>query len=227
MITLLLLLGAPGSGKGTFTSEFVRATGCNRFSTGECFRSVMNDPSHPFYEAVRARMDEADFVPDGLTLKVVRGHLAKYAEGTTVLMDGFPRTRVQAEALDEPDTTMKIGGIFFLDVPESELAQRLLGRRLCLVCGGIYHQDLRPPNDEELCDTCRVPLTRRYDDTAEWIPKRIGAFAERTAPVVEYYDRQERLIRIDGTLPPSEAVAFAKAHLQAGDTPGNTPGEEN
>jgi len=214
MITLLLLLGAPGSGKGTFTSEFVRATGCSRFSTGECFRSVMNDPSHPFYEAVRARMDEADFVPDDLTLKVVRGQLAKYAKGTTILMDGFPRTRVQAEALDELDATLQIGGIFFLDVPESELAQRLLGRRLCLVCGSIYHQELRPPKADELCDTCRIPLTRRYDDTAEWIPKRIGAFAERTAPVVDYYERQDRLIRVDGTLAPQDAVAFARSHLQ-------------
>jgi len=220
MITLLLLLGAPGSGKGTFTSEFVRATGCSRFSTGDCFRTVMNDPSHPFYQAVRARMDEADFVPDDLTLKVVRGQLAQYAAGTTVLMDGFPRTRGQAEALDQPEpveanAALQIGGIFFLEVPESELAQRLLGRRLCLVCGDIYHLDLRPPKDGVLCDTCRIPLTRRYDDTEEWIPKRIAAFTERTAPVVDYYERQGRLIRIDGTVPPAQSVASAMQHLGA------------
>lgn len=214
MISLYLLLGAPGSGKGTFTSEFVRQTGCSRFSTGECFRSVMNDPSHPFYEAIRDRMDQADYVPDDLTMAVVRGHLSGLADGTRVLTDGFPRTLAQARILDEQEgEDWSVAAVFSLEVPASELANRLRGRRVCMVCGDIYHLELRPPRNPELCDSCGVPLTQRYDDTEVWIPKRLAAYKERSRPLVEYYNSDGRIIPIDGTLSPDRAVALAKAKL--------------
>jgi adenylate kinase len=206
----LVLVGPPGAGKGT-QAEFIAAhLSVPKISTGDIFRANVSRGTPLGVEAKRY-MDAGKLVPDEVTINMVRDRLAEPDAGEGFLLDGFPRTTPQAAAFDKllADLGTALDLIMELVVDDDEVIRRLSGRRTCRGCGKIWHVEFDAPSREGVCDRCGSELFQRDDDTAETIAKRLIEYSEKTAPLVDYYGAQGKLVGIDATGPVEDVTVRA------------------
>ncbi|MDA3936496.1 MAG: adenylate kinase [Actinomycetota bacterium] len=207
----IVLLGAPGAGKGTQAAKIVEAWGFPHISTGDILRKAVADATPLGLEAKRY-MDAGDLVPDPVVIGLVKGRLADDDAGKGFILDGFPRTAVQAEVLDgELDSMGKsIDAAILVAVDSKVLVDRLTARRTCRGCGKIYNLQNNAPAKVEVCDACGGELYLRDDDTVETVSNRLNVYELSTAPLVDYYRDKGVLKEIDGDRPVDDV--FADVH---------------
>jgi adenylate kinase len=200
MSKIIVLMGAPGAGKGTQARLLQERLGLPQISTGDIFRA-MKQAQTPLAEQLRATLASGALVPDDLTIRVVEERTAQADCRDGYVLDGFPRTTAQAEMLERLAAAQGHGILAVLvDVPFDILERRVTGRLSCPVCGEIYNVYFKPPAHDEVCDLHPdVKLVRRTDDNAETIKARLSTYDRETRPLVDYYGRTGRLRRVDGT----------------------------
>jgi len=218
---VVLLLGGPGAGKGTQARFLAGVLGLPHVASGDLLREHRRLGT-PLGQTARQYMDRGDLVPDGLVIDMIVERLDHPDANRGVLLDGFPRTRAQAEALDERLVTL--GAVMrvalYLDVPEAILVDRLADRWMCQGCQATYHTRFAPPQVEGTCDTCGEPLFQRADDRHEVVENRVSVYMRDTLPVVEYYTQSGKLRRVDG----NREIHGVRAELCMG-LGGAVPGE--
>jgi adenylate kinase len=209
----ILLLGAPGVGKGTQAKEIMAAWGIPQISTGDILRANIAGGTE-LGKKSKAIMDRGELVPDDLVNEMVADRLLQPDTANGYILDGFPRTLVQAEWLDSY-LAAKPGNLpviaVSIKVGYTQLLRRITGRRSCPTCKSIYNIYLQPPKVDELCDLDGTPLTRRSDDTEEVFEGRLRTYESQTAPVVEHYRAQGRFEEVDGEQPVSAVAAAVMA----------------
>jgi len=195
----LLLFGPPGAGKGTQASFLVEKEGLKHISTGDLFRKAMKSETTLGQEA-KKYVDQGELVPDSVTIGLVDEELQNL-RGQGFVLDGFPRTVAQAEALDNllKSHHLNLNNVVFLEVPEGHLVDRLTGRRICQGCGAVYHVKTHPPQKDRICDGCEGQLIQREDDREDVIKTRLQAYRDKTQPVKEFYSQQGVLVEVNGT----------------------------
>lgn len=206
----LVLVGPPGAGKGT-QAEFVAAhLAVPKISTGDIFRSNVSQGT-PLGVQAKRYMDAGELVPDEVTINMVRDRLAEPDAGAGFLLDGFPRTTPQAAALDKllVDLGTTLDLVLELVVDDDEVIRRLSGRRTCRGCGKVWHVEFDAPSQEGRCDRCGAELFQRDDDKPETIATRLREYADKTAPLVDYYGAQSKLVGIDATGPVEDVTVRA------------------
>jgi adenylate kinase len=206
----IVLVGPPGAGKGT-QAEFIAAhLAIPKISTGEIFRDNVANGT-PLGVNARRYMDSGQLVPDEITIDMVRDRLAEPDAADGFLLDGFPRTVPQAVALDKlvADLGAGLDVVLELVVDDDEVIRRLSGRRTCRGCGKIWHVEFDPPLREVACDRCGGGLFQREDDRAETVAERLRVYARDTAPLVDYYGAQNKLVGIDATGPVEDVTLRA------------------
>ncbi|MCW2643778.1 MAG: adenylate kinase [Dactylosporangium sp.] len=206
----LVLVGPPGAGKGT-QAEFIAAhIAVPKISTGDIFRANVSQGTPLGVEAKRY-MDAGQLVPDEVTINMVRDRLAEADATDGFLLDGFPRTVPQAVALDKllADMGGMLDLVLELVVDDDEVIRRLSGRRTCRGCGKIWHVEFDATSREGICDRCGAELFQRDDDKAETIANRLVEYADKTAPLVDYYGAQGKLVGIDATGPVEDVTVRA------------------
>ena len=206
----ILLLGPPGAGKGTQSSNIAEAYDVDHVTTGDALRSNKGMDISDLdvaYDTPGGFMDAGELVPDEVVNEIVRTALDE-ADG--YVLDGYPRNLDQAEYLDE---ITDLDVVAALDVSREELVDRLTGRRVCDDCGTNFHVEFDQPEEPGVCDECGGELVQRDDDTEETVRERLSVFDENTQPVIEYYDEQGQLVRIDGEGTPDEVWAELEAAI--------------
>lgn len=195
----LILLGLPGAGKGTQAERITEEFGVPHISTGDMFRAAIAAET-PLGKEVKGYLDSGRLVPDEVTIKVVQNRFEQPDAKQGFLLDGFPRTLPQAEALDATLAEMgrSLDAVLYIHVPQEVLLARLTGRRICKTCGATYHVVFQPPQVENVCDKCHGELYQRTDDTEEAVATRLEQYAH-TAPLVDYYRDKGLLRQVDGT----------------------------
>jgi adenylate kinase len=200
MSKIIVLIGAPGAGKGTQARLLDERRNIPQISTGDMFRE-MKSADTPLAREVQAIMASGKLISDDVTYKIVRERTSKPDTAGTYLLDGYPRTAVQAEQLEKlaKEQDKEIQAIE-IDVPRDELFKRLTGRRSCPVCGEIYNVYSKSPKREGFCDLHPdTPLEHRADDSEEKVSVRLATYDELTKPLLDYYERTGRLKKVDGT----------------------------
>lgn len=194
-----ILLGPPGAGKGTQAEVIVKEFQIPHISTGDIFRENIKNGTELGKKA-QEYMDKGLLVPDELVVAIVEDRLKKEDCKNGFLLDGFPRTLPQAEALDNvlKDMNVTLNKVINIEVAKEKLIQRAVGRRICRQCATAYHVDFNPPEKEGICDKCGGELYQRADDTEETISKRIEVYLKDTKPLIKYYQDQDILVTIDG-----------------------------
>ena len=192
----LIFLGAPGAGKGTQAQRLCEEFGIPQVSTGDMLRSAIANGTALGLEA-KSFMDSGQLVPDTTVVGIVRERLAEDDCSGGFILDGFPRTEGQANALAE--SGVRIDSVVHLDVREELLVERLSGRRSCVSCGAMFHVSYAKPTVEGVCDNCGGSLAQRSDDNEDTIRKRLGVYNEKTAPLVKYYGNRNLLVTIEGS----------------------------
>jgi adenylate kinase len=200
IIMRLVLLGPPGAGKGTQASAIVEKYNIPHISTGDIFRANIKEGTALGQEA-KAYMDKGLLVPDELVVSIVKDRLLKDDCTEGFLLDGFPRTVGQAEALDSELDKMgiKLDRVININADPEILIERAVGRRICRECGATYHVKYNPPKVEGVCDKDGGELYQRDDDTEETVTTRINVYMEQTEPLIDYYKNQGLLLDVDGT----------------------------
>ena len=191
----LILLGAPGAGKGTLASYLIEKMGIPSISTGNILREAIKNDT-PLGQQAKGFMDAGQLVPDELVINLLKERIAKRDCKSGFILDGFPRTIPQAEALDE---VAQIDCALAIDVPYEMIEKRMTGRRVCLRCGATYHVEANPPRVEGICDICGDKLVVRSDDQPEVVKRRRETYRAQTEPLIGYYEAQGKLKTIDGT----------------------------
>jgi len=196
----IIMLGPPGAGKGTQARMLVEKAGIPQISTGDMLRAAVKAGT-PMGLKAKECMDGGKLVPDDVVIGIVKDRLAAADCAKGFILDGFPRTIPQAEALDGvlADMNKKIGYVVNVAVPESELLDRLTGRRTCKKCGAMYHIKFNSSKQDGVCDKCGGELYQRDDDKEETIMNRLKVYNDQTAPLIEYYKKQGVLVDIDGS----------------------------
>jgi len=205
MSKIIVLMGAPGAGKGTQARLLQERLHLPQISTGDMFRALAETRT-PLAEEVRAIQQAGRLIPDELVVRVVEDRTAKDDCRDGYILDGFPRTAAQAEMLEELATRQdKRLSAILIDVRLEFLEKRMTGRRSCPICGEIYNLYFRPPKVDNQCDIHpEAQLTQRADDTAEKVRVRLETYNRETAPLLDYYQRTGRLHRVVGTRSPEE-----------------------
>lgn len=198
----LILMGPPGAGKGTQAAMLVERLEVPHISTGDMFRKAIKDGTELGRQA-KAYMDKGQLVPDEVTVGIVRERLGEPDCEKGFLLDGFPRTVVQAEKLEGilAELKMKLDAVVNINVPRERLVARLTGRRVCKACGATYHVEFNPPIREGTCDSCGGELIQRSDDTRETVENRLDVYLKQTEPLISYYREKGLLKEIDGDQP--------------------------
>ena len=196
----LILMGLPGAGKGTQAEKIIDAYGIPHISTGDMFRAAIKNETALGLEA-KSYMDKGALVPDEVTNGIVKERLAEPDTEKGFLLDGFPRTIEQAEALDAmlKDLNKQIDAVIDIHVGEEVLVERLAGRFICRNCGATYHVTFAPPAKTGICDVCGAELVLRDDDKPETVQKRLSVYHEQTQPLIDYYKEKGVLHSVDGT----------------------------
>ncbi len=195
----LVLLGPPGSGKGTQAQKLVERYQIPQISTGDLFRSAVKNETELGKKA-KEYMERGELVPDEIVVGMVEERLKEDDCQKGFILDGFPRTIAQAQALDKllEKKGEKLDAVIEISVPDEEVIKRLSGRRTCSKCGAMYHIEFNPPKVEGKCDKCGGDLYQRDDDKEEVIKSRLKVYHSQTAPLVEYYEKKGLLKKING-----------------------------
>jgi adenylate kinase len=199
----LILLGPPGSGKGTQGERLQEDLELPYYATGDILRGAVKDGTDVGLKA-KEYMDRGDLVPDEVIIGVIADRLESGEADHGFILDGFPRTVPQAEALDQKlgEISRQLTAVILIDVPDDEIVRRLSGRRVCTEGNHVYHVDFSPPEQEGVCDIDGSELIVRDDDNAEVIRNRLVQYHDKTAPLVDFYDGQALLNRVDGSMDP-------------------------
>jgi adenylate kinase len=207
----LILLGPPGAGKGTQAERLTEDFGLPYYATGNILRDAVAQGTELGKQA-KAYMDKGDLVPDEVIIGVILEALASDEAANGFLLDGFPRTVPQAEALGKAleEVGRKLSGVLLIDVPDDEVIKRLSGRRVSK-SGRVYHVDFDPPKHPDRCDVDGSPLIQRDDDKPDTIRKRLDVYHDQTEPLVDYYEGRDLLRRFDGTRTPTEVHDHIRA----------------
>lgn len=200
-----ILLGPPGAGKGTQAETIVREFNVPHISTGDIFRYNIKEGT-ALGKKAKEYMDQGLLVPDELTIELVKDRLLKDDCENGFLLDGFPRTIAQADALEDALKSMnqKLDCVVNIEVSKELLVERAVGRRVCKDCGQTYHMTFNAPSKEGICDRCGGELLQRKDDTEETVSKRISVYQDQTQPLIEYYSKKGIIVNIDGEKPIDE-----------------------
>ncbi len=195
----IVLLGAPGSGKGTQAKLIVEKYGIPQISTGDLLRAAVAAGTE-LGKRAKAAMDAGELVSDDIVLGMIRERLAEPDTEKGFILDGFPRNLSQAEALDTllDELGKPLQAAILIDVPFDSLLKRLTGRLTCEQCGAVYNIYTNPPKQEGVCDKCGGKLIHRADDNEETIRNRLQVYQQQTEPLIDYYEKQGKLHRIDG-----------------------------
>ncbi|MTI71175.1 MAG: adenylate kinase [Firmicutes bacterium] len=195
----LILLGPPGAGKGTQASGIVEKYSIPHISTGDIFRKNIKEGTELGNKA-KDYMDKGLLVPDDLVVAIVKDRLTEDDCKEGFLLDGFPRTVAQADALDNElkNLDCKLDRALNIQVEKEELVERITGRRICKDCGATYHIKYNPPKADGICDKCGGELYQRKDDTVDTVTKRIEVYFNQTSPLIDYYTKKNILTNIDG-----------------------------
>lgn len=201
----LVLLGAPGAGKGTQAKKLMERYSIPEISTGEILRKAVADGA-PLGRDAKGYMDRGELVPDSIVLGLVHARLRKGDCGKGFVIYGFPRNEVQALSLDKTLSTIgcQLSLVVSIDLDKKELMNRMSGRRICRNCGRVYNIYLLPPSKETLCDECGGALYQREDDRADTIRKRLDVYESLARPVIQYYSSRGLLKSITGSGSPEE-----------------------
>jgi adenylate kinase len=202
----VLLLGAPGAGKGTQSKRLAEAFDLEHVTTGDALRA--NKDMETEYGTPRSFMEAGELVPDAVVNEIVEEALSN-ADG--YVLDGYPRNLSQAEYLDD---ITDLDAVIYLDVSESELVDRLTGRRVCDECGTNYHVEFNRPEEAGVCDECGGDLIQRDDDTEETVRERLNVFEENTQPVIEHYREEGDLEEVDGEQTPDDVFTDVQAIVE-------------
>jgi len=201
MYMRIIMLGAPGAGKGTQAKKITARYSIPHISTGDIFRANIKNGTELGKKA-KTYMDQGLLVPDELVVDLVVDRVNQDDCANGYVLDGFPRTIPQAEALDKALTEMgqSIDYAINVEVPDENIVQRMSGRRACVNCGATYHIVYAPTKKENVCDTCEGELILRDDDKPETVQKRLNVYHEQTQPLIDYYTEQDKLVEVDGTI---------------------------
>lgn len=201
----IIMLGAPGAGKGTQAKKIAEKYEIPHISTGDIFRANIKNNTELGKKA-KAYMDQGLLVPDELTLELIMDRFEQPDCKNGYVLDGFPRTIPQAEALTKAlaENSEKIDFAVNVEVPDESIVERMSGRRACLNCGGTYHIIFNPSKKEGICDKCSSELVLREDDKPETVSKRLKVYHDQTQPLIDYYRGQNVLREVDGTKEVSE-----------------------
>ena len=196
----IIMLGAPGAGKGTQAKRIAEKYGIPHISTGDIFRANIKEGTELGMKA-KDFMDQGLLVPDEVTIGMLLDRIKKEDCVNGYVLDGFPRTIPQAESLTKALEEMgqKIDYAVDVDVPDENIVSRMSGRRACITCGATYHVQFAPPKAEGICDKCGAELVLRDDDKPETVQKRLTVYHEQTQPLIDYYRRAGVLVSVDGT----------------------------
>jgi adenylate kinase len=196
---LIILLGAPGSGKGTQAASIVKEFGVVHISTGDMFRENIKNQT-PIGQKAKSYIDAGQLVPDDVVIDMLKERLQKPDCKNGALLDGFPRTLAQAEALESLINDHYQPIVISLEVSDKTVLERLTGRRYCPKCNAIYHVTFSPPKKEGICDTCGTPLATRSDDTEATVKDRLAVFHKQIGPLKEYYAKKGLLDEVNGEI---------------------------
>ena len=203
--TVLIMLGAPGAGKGTQAIHLTETLGIPQISTGDLFRENLKNNT-PVGQKAKSYMDKGELVPDEVVLDMLFERIKQDDCKKGYILDGFPRTIPQAEALDKRLKKAHVVAIS-LEVPDEMIVQRLTQRIVCTDCGAPYHKTANPPKEADVCDRCGGALIQRKDDTEAVVLNRLEIFHEQTEPVKTHYEKQGKLVLIDGSVSKEETIA--------------------
>ena len=197
----IILLGAPGAGKGTQAEVICKALNIPTISTGNMLRAAVKAGTEYGLKA-KAAMDAGDLVSDDIVIGILKDRIAEPDAQNGFILDGFPRTIPQAESLDAALAKMgqKVDFAVNVEVPDENIVNRMSGRRACVGCGATYHVQFNAPKTEGICDTCGEKLILRPDDEPETVLKRLSVYHDQTQPLIDYYAKAGVLKEVDGTL---------------------------
>ncbi|SMB83761.1 Adenylate kinase [Desulfonispora thiosulfatigenes DSM 11270] len=204
----IILMGPPGAGKGTQAEKLVQKFNIPHISTGDMFRKAIKDSTELGLKA-KSFMDQGKLVPDEVTIGIVKERLQESDCVKGFLLDGFPRTVAQADALSEilNDLNISLNAVLDIQVPKEILVDRLTGRRICKSCGATYHTLFNPSINEKECTKCSGELYQRADDSSETVNKRLDVYAEQTTPLIKYYQELGLLSSIEGNQPMDKVLS--------------------
>ena len=210
----IIMLGAPGAGKGTQAKLIAEKYGIPHVSTGDIFRANIKDGTQLGREA-KEYMDQGLLVPDELTVKILLDRVAKEDCKDGYVLDGFPRTIPQAKVLDAAlcEIGDQVDFAVNVDVPDENIIRRMGGRRACFACGATYHTEYIPPKSEGICDVCGKQLVLRDDDKPETVKNRLDVYHKQTQPLIDFYQEKGILKGVDGTVPMDDVFAAITAIL--------------
>ena len=208
----LILMGAPGAGKGTQSAKISEKWNIPAVSTGDMLRAAVKEGTALGVTA-KSYMDAGQLVPDEVVIGIIKDYLSSDKCSNGFILDGFPRSIPQAKALDEMG--VKIDAALSIEVPDELIVERMSGRRICSNCGASYHVVYNPPKTADVCDACAASLYTRADDAAETVLNRLGNYHQTTEPLKGYYSQQGLLICVDGCQPVEDTTALIMNALAA------------
>jgi len=206
----LIFIGPPGAGKGTFAKKAEKDFGIPHISTGDLFRNAVKNQTE-LGKKVAPILERGELVPDEMTLDLLKERLEKDDAQNGYILDGFPRTIPQADALE--DICSKVNVINFI-VPEELILKRLSGRRVCKNCGATYNVYFMPSKKEGVCDSCEGELIIRKDDTEASVKNRLKVYKDQSEPLIEYYRKKGNLFDVDGTETPDTVINTIKEKVK-------------